>query len=1225
MKKKNALLCCALVTMSLSLSACNFLPENFMQNFGGNSKQNNDESSELPHLHTFDLKRWESDDTYHWHPCTCGHDLQGEKRAHTFGKPVVISEATCETSGEKIETCTVCGYEKHTYTEKRNHNWQVYYTKDATCIEQGEIRSHCTYCNETRVTYTDCVGHSYHVLNEIPGTCQTPGKRIEECSVCGDYRETILPSHHVWVDEEYIDYLDNGSDSNVPFYKSHCAYDDNIRISINAKDGLLNGKMKESPIDGFIKLASNGSSLTYTFYSESESYGILYQRGYMDSWSNSSYRLATYRNDSIGAGYNFSVTVNGEAIDLSPYADTTYEDMLKDGEDSGNSNYSPIADCPIGRIHLLSGFNTIRFTRNSVYNLYIQSFNMIVERVASHEHQFASSWSYDNQCHWFECLDPNCPDVGARFGLETHTFQETVLSEPTCSSEGIIRKTCLICGFSTEITTPAYDHNLIYIGTIGYDGCTSADEYQCSYCGEVVLRWNAKSFDNELSNDVEMTTNDYIRVKYSQFEKGDTSVNGTHIVYKIYSPTNVYNASLAFKAYINLNSISVFEAMESDTKRGYEYNNQGELEAASHRYGLNVNGVRVPLGEDPYRDTRFNGSIEWYNWPVTFNLQEGVNTIDIFALGGYRARMYEFQLTNLPYFEASHIHESSSAWSSNNEYHWHECIYNDGYIFDQEAHMFNVEYMRRDPTCTEQGIKVRCCTVCGYEREIYLSPLGHDWDEGTYLVEPTEETDGIMLYRCTRCSETKQETVKAGHTWGTAVTVEEEGMTKYTKQQCLYDDYERLDIKAIDGTLAEGSAIKENVSGFFKLKSNNNSISYTFNVDRNYFGVIYMKGMIDSYSSTRSRGYYSTSSGINSDTGNFELKVNGDIVDYSHMRGYTYGDLLDGGETNEYYDSGYSPVAECEIGYVALSAGVNTITFTRLNSYNLLISDFVMIVSPTEHVHSLSSYYMADDNTHWRTCNGSNCYYDSNHRFEEEPHMFDDGVVLAEATCNQEGIVEKTCMICGRRVQFTQPATGHYFGEDVIIKEPTCYEEGIGERTCLVCHETVRFTIPCTGHDFISNVTYFNSDGKEVRHIRCSRDETEGYEMNLYDCLDSSGIESSGKIKKGSTLTYKFKVYRTGMIDLYMCAKLNASGDYAFSEGYALRIGEKYGSVDIIGKKLSEFGATSNDPVYFKFGSINIEETDIDENGEVTISIDFSNNQSYRHIYSDTVRIVYTY
>ncbi len=60
------------------------------------------------HEHTYDMSTWSNDNTYHWHPSTCGHDVVDGKAEHTFKDEVIAP--TFEAEGYTTYTCSVCSY-----------------------------------------------------------------------------------------------------------------------------------------------------------------------------------------------------------------------------------------------------------------------------------------------------------------------------------------------------------------------------------------------------------------------------------------------------------------------------------------------------------------------------------------------------------------------------------------------------------------------------------------------------------------------------------------------------------------------------------------------------------------------------------------------------------------------------------------------------------------------------------------------------------------------------------------------------------------------------------------------------------------------------------------------------------------------------------------------------------------------------------------------------------
>ena len=59
-----------------------------------------------------------------------------------------------------------------------------------------------------------------------------------------------------------------------------------------------------------------------------------------------------------------------------------------------------------------------------------------------------------------------------------------------------------------------------------------------------------------------------------------------------------------------------------------------------------------------------------------------------------------------------------------------------------------------DPTCTEDGYTRTTCSRCDYEDVEVLPALGHDWDEGEITTPPTPETEGVKTFTCKCCGET---------------------------------------------------------------------------------------------------------------------------------------------------------------------------------------------------------------------------------------------------------------------------------------------------------------------------------------------------------------------------------------------------------------------------------------------------------------------------------------
>lgn len=74
-------------------------------------------------------------------------------------------------------------------------------------------------------------------------------------------------------------------------------------------------------------------------------------------------------------------------------------------------------------------------------------------------------------------------------------------------------------------------------------------------------------------------------------------------------------------------------------------------------------------------------------------------------------------------------------------------------------------------------------------------------------------------------------------------------------------------------------------------------------------------------------------------------------------------------------------------------------------------------------------------------------------------------VVLKEATCTINGILQTTCLICGESKATSIPALGHSYSEWNVLLEATCTENGLQNKECSTCHHVVEEEIK-SGHKY---------------------------------------------------------------------------------------------------------------------------------------------------------------
>ena len=130
----------------------------------------------------------------------CGETKKEEtpKTDHTYDDGTVTKKPTCIETGIKTYTCTVCQKTKteeipatgHQHTEIRNK-------KEATCTETGYTGD--TYCKDcgTKLSSGEAISkkaHDYEVKDRQEPTCTTDGYVLSVCKACGDEKQEVLPA-----------------------------------------------------------------------------------------------------------------------------------------------------------------------------------------------------------------------------------------------------------------------------------------------------------------------------------------------------------------------------------------------------------------------------------------------------------------------------------------------------------------------------------------------------------------------------------------------------------------------------------------------------------------------------------------------------------------------------------------------------------------------------------------------------------------------------------------------------------------------------------------------------------------------------------------------------------------------------------------------------------------------------------------------------------------------
>ena len=295
-------------------------------------------------------------------------------------------------------------------------------------------------------------------------------------------------------------------------------------------------------------------------------------------------------------------------------------------------------------------------------------------------------------------------------------------------------------------------------------------------------------------------------------------------------------------------------------------------------------------------------------------------------------------------------------WESDKTNHWH--LNAEGEKVDKAAHEFEEDPAQAvAATCSSEGKKVEICKVCGYVKESKVNKTDHTWGEWTDKAGdycgPSEQE-----HECTVCHTKESKTLSiVQHTWvKKGDGAEGDGGVAYDIMECSVCHKVAYMIAAEKATLSDGASKKTAPEGCVKMSPDGSYMTVAFKIAEAKTGTFFLRGAMDYWyesgnTTNEEKTYYSQNNG-NTDAslkkGNFKLEVgpvdNLAVVELPDNTALKFNDMLP--ETVNSTEGGHnwSIIGDCIVGKASLPAGVNTIKFTRVDSYNLAIHDFVFVL-----------------------------------------------------------------------------------------------------------------------------------------------------------------------------------------------------------------------------------------------------------------------------------------
>ena len=297
------------------------------------------------------------------------------------------------------------------------------------------------------------------------------------------------------------------------------------------------------------------------------------------------------------------------------------------------------------------------------------------------------------------------------------------------------------------------------------------------------------------------------------------------------------------------------------------------------------------------------------------------------------------------------------------------------------------------------------------------------------------------------------------------------------------------------------------------------------------------------------------------------MKVNGSTVYFGDRKDVTYLQLLGEGSNPDTENmNGYSEVKDCLIGPAFIKNGANTISFKRLDSFNLAVSDFVFIgKAGSAHTNPAAeaAFEGKDEISHWQVV--ANDAF----KFNRADHQWaaDDSQTDTESTCTVQGQKHYKCSVCGAtKVEKLELAAHEWIADDskTDVVATTCDGHGIHYEKCKNCTATREVQTPSpVAHTWEDKTAVKNSDDKDVTPMECSVCHKVGAKMSVNDYssaqFDSDSDKAADAIRpsQGKGIVYKITVSKAGNYILSFGMKCNKNGTTKMSSrGFKVKVND---------------------------------------------------------------------
>ena len=386
------------------------------------------------------------------------------------------------------------------------HNYVEAERVEPTCGVEGYIRYTCTECDRFYDETLPAFEHNYYETERVEPTCQVEGYIRYTCTMCGDYYDDVLPTirHNVGEDNyctmcgEYIEYVPTDilvvqnhepwhegsnqrlmqtllAEGKINSYKIISAYDFenedlskyNIIYLVMNNDALLSSQVN-SMYNSILDFLNAGGTVIYGLCWQSSQESVYLPAGAAVNKSNSDY--------STIVDYNHPI-MSGELTDGIRFPDRAVGNSL---------NHTTVYNLPENANIILKDDNGGTILAEYTYgngNVILSCLTWECFYKTNYNNVIFSDIAYDDLILYAAALS------GSGIGGDhcKHSFIETEIVEPTCTTEGYTCYACELCGYTYKGNyVPQYGHT-VGEWIIDYEPtCTTSGRKhsECAVCGQ---------------------------------------------------------------------------------------------------------------------------------------------------------------------------------------------------------------------------------------------------------------------------------------------------------------------------------------------------------------------------------------------------------------------------------------------------------------------------------------------------------------------------------------------------------------------------------------------------------------------------------------------------------------------------------------------------------------------------------------------------------------------